>query len=33
METLKNIELKSDILEKIKAEIPDMIRDIMEKIW
>ena len=31
MESLKNIGLNSDIIEKIKAEAPDMIRKFMEK--
>ena len=31
METLNNIELSNNIIEKIKAEVPDMIRDFMEK--
>lgn len=31
METLKNIKLNSDIVEKIKSEVPDMVREFMEK--
>ncbi|MDE6844235.1 MAG: nucleotidyltransferase domain-containing protein [Lachnospiraceae bacterium] len=31
MELSKNIELSSDIIEKIKIEVPDMIRAFMEK--
>ena len=31
METLKYLELSSDIVERIKAEVPDMIRAFMEK--
>lgn len=32
METLKNISLNSEVIEKIKKEAPDMIRKFMEKI-
>ena len=31
MEALKKIELNSDIIEKIKTEIPDAVREFMEK--
>lgn len=31
METLKNIELSSEIVERIKAEAPNMVRGFMEK--
>ena len=31
MEALKNVELSSDIIEKIKTEIPDAVKEFMEK--
>jgi len=31
MEAIKNIQLNSDIVEKIKIEVPDMIRNFMEE--
>lgn len=31
METLNNIKLSRDIIEKIKSEAPDMVREFMEK--
>ncbi len=31
MEALNNIKLSNDVIEKIKSEVPDMVREFMEK--